>query len=173
MQCQTPLASLVTAQHRHHLAFHTQTSSPSTGREEDNTAVRYILPLQIYHQPRRKMNQCSADDEQASKFTSALTCQRQETECSKVFKKEAFRLGHFGQILTKPHKKCSEKCWLELYKQSWFIKMSSGHSSAFERKNLSSAASGGGSSSHSSLLASLRSRAASHSSRIHHFWHQY
>ena len=157
----------------------TVTTSHSTLRphhhqqEERNTAVRYILPLLIYHQPRRKMNQCSADDEQATMLTSALTCQRQETECSKVFKKEAFRLGHFGQILTKPYKKCSEKCWLELYKQSWFIKMSSGHSSAFERKNLSSAASGGGSSSHSSLLASLRSRAASHSSRIHQFWHQY
>ena len=91
----------------------------------------------------------------------------------KCSRKKRFSLGHFGQILTKPHKKCSEKCWLELYKQSWFIKMSSGHSSAFERKNLSSAASGGGSSSHSSLLASLRSRAASHSSRIHQFWHQY
>ena len=69
----------------------------------------------------------------------------------KCSRKKRFSLGHFGQILTKPHKKCSEKCWLELYKQSWFIKMSSGHSSAFERKNLSSAASSGS----SKLLAFL------------------
>ena len=77
VHCQTSLASLVTAQHRHHLDTAHSTLRPHHHQQEekeDNTAVRYILPLPIYHQLRRKMNQCNAEDEQATMETRKYIC---------------------------------------------------------------------------------------------------
>ena len=120
VHCQTSLASLGTAQHRHHLDTAHSTLRPHHHQQEekeDNTAVRYILPLPIYHQLRRKMNQCNAEDEQATMETRKYICllllqlaNDRKQNVKKCSRKKRFSLGHFGQILTKPHKKCSEKC---------------------------------------------------------------